>query len=386
MGKLKKAKKTKQKNRSPEQAFNEALERLSRFQRQNEKFRVELDALVKRILPQIEDAEVERLEAEKALALKLTSFISKKSLPQYLRAELLDWIQSILYFMKNSPFSHKCDTLAVEDEIVQQIMKHGEHEEQKLIKKLKSQGRSEEEIGEIQSIFTQMRDPEGLEELAEDFQDTLFEDDELEQQDLFGDEDLFGEDDSMFEEEFNKWQEEALLQEENSERELQRLLKGTSINKLFRRIARKLHPDLEQDPTKKQEKHTQMSALIEARDNKDIAYIMSLYTETFGSLPEDFPKSDYPKLTKIINKKITELREEKDIILHENPHSAMIYECFNGKKEKQNLIEYKQELKHFSVSYRALTQDLSSIPALREHLNNRAQAIMHQEEEYSTDY
>lgn len=56
--------------------------------------------------------------------------------------------------------------------------------------------------------------------------------------------------------------------------------------RLFRRLARALHPDREQDETLKREKHRLMSDCLRARDERDIDTLLSLYVAHVGELPD----------------------------------------------------------------------------------------------------
>lgn len=85
--------KKKRKASTPASRFSEALAKYQRIQKQNARFRDELDALAKRVTPQIADAEQGRIDALVALNHTLIPYISKKTLPEYLRDELYQWIQ-----------------------------------------------------------------------------------------------------------------------------------------------------------------------------------------------------------------------------------------------------------------------------------------------------
>ena len=66
------------------------------------------------------------------------------------------------------------------------------------------------------------------------------------------------------------------------ERDVQRL-----IARLFRRLARVLHPDRERDEGRKRDKHRLMSECLRAREAHDIDTLLSLYTAHVGALPDE---------------------------------------------------------------------------------------------------
>ena len=391
MGRVKtqKAKKPK-KIATPTSQFNDAIEKLIRFQKQNAKFREELAALSARVMPEIEDAELDKLEAVRLFVLKLITFFSKKTLPEYLREELYELIMEKMDLLENNPFSHKIDFSDVEQSLNSAIVTHMGNLTKKDIKKLEKQGISEEEIKNMNDMVDKLVDnvdsPDALDDFAKELEgllgenrDTRADENRAEADEYFTD-DLFGEDDSLFEdddpfEDFFSTHENA---ENIQEIELSTLFKSTSVNKLFRRIAKQIHPDLVQDQQDKQERHEKMSRLIEAREQKDVATILHMYKEIFGDLPEDFPQSDLPKMTKIIHLQIEKLKQEKHNILHEKPFQATFYQLFDAKTIQQQDLKIKShiaDLKSLRQSYLQLSSSLTSIAKLKELLAERSMAM-----------
>ncbi len=376
MGKLKKQRnKTKRQKATPESRFNDALERLGRIERQHDRFREELDALVDRVSQKIKPYEIERLSTLRALSLHLIPFLSKKTLPEYLREELFDWIEGQLMHLNGNPFAQDIDYADIEAFLHQHLDKLKDLKTEKLFKQLEKAGHSDEEIAEAKDLFEKLRNGEDIDDFFEEDPDFGANNEFDGQDDLFGfDESLFGENEDAFEQAFDAFQDQQREQEQT----LSRLLKATSINKLFRRIARAIHPDLAQDEEEKQTRHAQMSRLLHAREEKDIAYILRCYSETFGQLPEDFPKSDYDKLTTIINHKIQQLRDEKHSILMEKPFYAQFHDWFSAstpKQEARNIDRYVDNLRMECEGYNSIRNNITSIATLREHLEIRMYAF-----------
>jgi len=72
--------------------------------------------------------------------------------------------------------------------------------------------------------------------------------------------------------------------------------KSLSVNRLFRQLAKVLHPDREQNDAMKAEKHLLMSQCLDARQRKDIDKLLQLYCEHVGDLPEDLSDSSHQEL------------------------------------------------------------------------------------------
>ena len=366
--------------KTPESLFYDALERLKRIESQNDKVQENLDALIARVTPQIEPYELKKYHAVTTLTLKLIPFLSKKTLPEYMRQALHEWILDNMQALSYNPFHEKIDTTAIEALLQENIQKLQQNESEKLLKRLAKQGHSAEELAEAEEMVNALNNSDSLEEFLEQTAQE-FEDDDMDEDDIFG-----FDDDTLFDGESiddNDWPEDN---QATQEAELARLIKGTSINKLFRKIARAMHPDLEQDENKKREKHDQMARLLEAREQKDVAYILQLYTQTFGQLPNNFPQTDFAKLTKIINIKIEHAKQHKDDIIHNNPFHSAFHEWFSAptkQKEALNIKHFIHEAKEERQAYMELTKKITSIASLRNYLEIR---MMHNGYGFDDDF
>ena len=91
--------------------------------------------------------------------------------------------------------------------------------------------------------------------------------------------------------------------------------KSLSVNRLFRQLAKVLHPDREQDETLKAEKHLLMSQCLEARQNKDIDTLLKLYCEHVGDLPDELSDTSHKELISALELQLKllqrELRQER---------------------------------------------------------------------------
>lgn len=409
MSKLKVSRQKKRKQKAtPQSRFNAALERYNRIQKQQQGLKVEIEALIDRVLPKIEASEINHLEAVKHLTAKLIPFLSKKTLPEYLREELFDWIESNFIKLKVNPASAKVDHSDLERDLEKHLDRLQTNKVEKQLKQLRKNSFDDASVQEADKLLESLKQAESFDEFMQkceelfgneddrseqsqdqendqekSTQDQIFEDNDSPMDDMFGFDDI--PDDSGqhqsnfegdFEDHFKRHFEEHSFRDPAAEQEAQlaKLLKKTSINKLFRRIARAIHPDLEQDEAQKKLKHTQMSELIEARYSKNIAKILDIYTAIFGSLPDDFPESDFDTLTKILNFKIAELRDIKFEIFDENPLYAQFYELFHSKTPKQEAQKIKahcQELEQSSQIHLAISGEITSIKSLRDYLEAR---------------
>lgn len=83
-----------------------------------------------------------------------------------------------------------------------------------------------------------------------------------------------------------------------------------SIDRLFRQLAKVLHPDREQDEARRAEKHQLMSQCLEARQNKDIDRLLELYCEHVGELPEGITDDSHEELITALELQLKQLQLE----------------------------------------------------------------------------
>jgi hypothetical protein len=86
--------------------------------------------------------------------------------------------------------------------------------------------------------------------------------------------------------------------------------KSLSVDRLFRQLAKVLHPDREQDETIKAEKHLLMSQCLEARQKKDIDTLLQLYCEHVGDLPEELTDTSHQELISALELQLKLLQRE----------------------------------------------------------------------------
>ena len=98
--------------------------------------------------------------------------------------------------------------------------------------------------------------------------------------------------------------------------------------RLFRRLARALHPDREQDETLKREKHRLMSDCLRARDERDIDTLLSLYVAHVGELPEALADGGTDALERLLRAQLHDLQRRLRHARGSDPLQAMIVDRY----------------------------------------------------------
>lgn len=373
-------KKSKTKRQTPEMHFNEALARYQRFKKEDAKLEQEMHELIARVRLQVDEYEIAKHQQVYLLTQKLIPFFSKKTLSEYLREELFQWIDHNMCMLAFGPYAEHFDMDVLENLLHEHTNQHVQNRQEKELKKLAKEGVDEQVISELREMADRARQaesPEALEELmrsaleeamedSDDFEETAQPEDSL-----F--EGLFDDEEELAGNDFGDGGEFA-QQQADQHKALDRLFKDSSINKLFRRITKKWHPDLEPDEQKKAKRHQQMCELIEARDNKDIAYILQAYQETFGTMPDNFPEQDYVNLTQVLKAMTEQLSENSGEVLEQIPYGHAYYDLFyrkNKQYEAAAIDNHIQQLKQLKNDYQRMCADITSIPSLKRCLEER---------------
>ncbi len=117
---------------------------------------------------------------------------------------------------------------------------------------------------------------------------------------------------------------------ENIDEKVSSLEERLSVDRLFRQLARVLHPDREQDEQRKADKHNLMSQCLKARRDKDINTLLTLYFEHVGELPDELTSDSHEDLIHALEMQLSYLQKQ---LLQErfgNPLMKQIVERYHA--------------------------------------------------------
>ncbi|HCR98000.1 MULTISPECIES: hypothetical protein [Halomonas] len=341
----KQAARTNKKGQSPEQALHREWERIVKLKAGNERLEDDLKTFEKECLEVIGPAEEQAAEAILDQTRHLGTFLSRKSLAQWQRAELMGWIEENLNDLLANPF---CDRQVLE-EVLQHIV---DMDNSRLSPEQRHAYQNNNEDG--------MND--GAQYAQEDSEDIDSESFEALEEELF---------EEFFHQQQEQQQERE--QEQEGQQSLQAMLGKSSVNMIFRRLARLLHPDRELDADLKQLRGEQMGRATHARDSNDLFTLFSMYEEHVGESPlADL--GDDKKVLKLLKSYSRTLREQRDDIINVTPIRAGFYQHFYDAKpeiRKRKLQEYCKKARDQAKREKEITHSIRSIATLKPHLEER---------------
>ncbi|MFT5084151.1 MAG: hypothetical protein ACI9Y1_002203 [Lentisphaeria bacterium] len=290
----------------------------------NESFQEQIDVLKERYKREVLPAENSFNDQTLAESYRLMDFFTRKSLSRWDRCVLVDWISENVDILLRHPYYDPTKKIEISAEFTKLLQLDEDEEPEEFFQKQHQDHSGQEDL------FSEFETNEHQEE------DGNTNDDESDFEDLFKP--------FYSNQEWEDFQhEEEGFQKHNNETD--RLLKSSSINTMFRRIAKKLHPDLETDDVKKEEKHHLMSKLLSARKNQDIATIFLMHREFISEAPLEIEGTEMDNIVELLKRQISKLDAEREKILCQSHETAAIVDFFEGKTEKQIAAKIKKHIK-----------------------------------------
>lgn len=359
-------------SRKTEQPLQREWQRIVNLKKKNERLEQELTAFEQECMDTLREDEQQMVDAILQQSRHLSQFLSRKSLAQWQKIELFEWINENLIQAAGSPF---CDQNQLEEvsRFIQRLQESlGLDEPEPEPETGTGKRRKGPEPKQKQEQKRQREDTataDMFEDLFAEFgSDTQQRSEEDEAPDYW--EHLF--------DEFIRDEEEADQARCDQTQSLQQLLKKSSINTLFRRLARLLHPDREQDESLKALRHDQMSQLIQAREHNDLFTLFNLYQEHIGEFPLESLSGDSDQVLALLKAHTQELREQQETMIYADPVRGRLYDLFYDNKPKmreRKLQRYLVELRELIANERGITRSIRSIATLKPYLEERYDTV-----------
>lgn len=347
------SKPARRKQSTPEKEFEKAWNQVIDQQKKNARLREEVQSFSRSVSAAIQEQEKAYILAQCQTCEHLLSFCSRKSLSLRQRGELLDWIMDYLISIGSNPFSTQVDLTELRNRVDEQLAEIYP-DEPALFNTGSEHGEKSDDA----------QQPPQTEDLFND----LFAEFEMED-DM--DKDALNPFAEAFFEEFAQQQRATEEARQAEGQALKEMMKTSSINRLFRKVARVLHPDRERDEGAREEKNRLMGALLHARQTNDIPMIFSLYAEHVGESPLQELAGDLKGVTQLLQRQYAHLREQKHGIIEEEPFAAAMYRRFYQKSDQavqRALRKYVIELEDRTLNLQHLREDVTTLSKLKWYL------------------
>ncbi|WP_213991508.1 hypothetical protein [Sodalis sp. dw_96] len=370
----------------PQQQFQAHWATIDRLQREMVIKQQRQEVVLARFRQEVLPVEHQYVQALYDKILRLISFADKKTLGKYNREALFSWIDEELDELFHHPFNEQLDLEALRQQFsALNEMPDDEptpDEIDRFRQYVKEQYGSDGKLSDAE-LAEMMVDPEKmfttLERLFPDAE-SIFDDDDDDDDDEDNDADHdhandTDHDDDADDEKASGGGTDRTI--DNAQHTLDGLLRSPEVKKMYKKLANILHPDREQDPEKKNEKHLLMVQLSKAKKNHDVWTILELY-HRYSDPDFRFGQAEIPAINALMQRRIDTLTAE--LAETENPSSlsGMIWEKFGAKTTKaiDNKFRKHNEKLHQLLEQQVQEREqLRSLAALKIYLAPRRAAL-----------
>lgn len=325
-------------------------------QDRNARFEQKIADYFKEFQEHAQAAEHQLCETRAQLIQHLLTFTKRKTIKGYRRETLYDWILQEIEVLNQNPF-RTIDTGPLFDAYNEAIMAEDKSVDadpdleieiiQEAFKRFFDQDipLSEEEILKFAKA------PDDFRAFCQDFVDSN-EYEHAEQKSNAEDENLAAVADSVFQ--------------------------GDKLGKLYRQLAKVLHPDKEPDLEKKQQKKMLMQELSQAKKDNDIFTLFTLAQTWLPDFEITLDKTTKAALEKALKQKIKTLNEAFDDLRHSSHKHSLIWMRFGEnslKATKANILAYADRITQRREDLTQMIAEFTTVKKMQNVLRNRDEQL-----------
>ena len=336
-----------------QERFDNLRSALERQRRRNVRFRKDLDELVEIYHRRSIENDKVVFDDLVALSEKLIAFAGRKSLSDWHRIELDEWLRDLIDRRISQVDREVAERLRLEYR--QAIARSMGISVDDLIERL--QAASED----VEQRFADQGSAGTTDPIDEGCQEDLFGfDDSDPEPEAFGSgDDAHGSD----------W-----IIDDDEAHIGQTVMDGSWAKNLFRRAAQALHPDREPDPERRHVKQDRMRELLRARKQGDIMAMLTIYSDSVSGADIVLAEHEMTEVCNVLEHQLETLQLEKHEYVYSHPMRHMVFELFfHGTKKgrTRRIQEWEQDLKQEVADLRALVPFLRNLTCLKSVLEDR---------------
>ena len=337
-----------------QERFDKLRSTLARQRRRNDCFRQDLDELVEIYHRRSMENDKVVFDDLVALSSQLIAFAGRKSLSDWHRVELDEWLRDLI----------EQRILQVDREVAERL--RGEY--QRAIPR--GTGISVDELIErFEAKSEKAEQGAGKPGSAKQADHT---DGDPWQEDLFGFDDVDPETET-FDNGSDANGPDGINKEEDTHIG-RTVMDGSWAKDLFRRAAQALHPDRESDPERRQVKQEQMRELLRARRHGDIMAMLAIYGDSVSGADIVLAEQEMTEICDALEQQLEALELERQEYIYSHPVRHLVFESFyHGTKKgrARRVQQWEQDLKHEKADLRDLVAFLRNLNCLKSVLEYR---------------
>lgn len=356
----------KQKNK-----LNQLWEEVGKKQRRIERYQAKLDDFYHDFKASTEEQERAMCRAAEQWIHHLLTFIPRKTIKGPQREALYDWIQEELTILESTPFN-PVDSIVLRESFNQALLALPSNQAEGSVITEDQMEAFREEMSMMlgydldvsdDELMAMLKDPQKFHDYLQSLIAEKMEEEHGEEDDIdWGGEDFFSQTDDQAHLDLSHHQASDALYSDKQ------------ITKLYRQLAKQLHPDKETDEEKKSEKSALMQQLSQAKKDKDVVALFMLAQQ---HLPEHEMVMDEGMLERLkmtLTEKIEQLNLDYQDLQHGGDIKSIIWQRFGGGNKasrQKGLREYRDHLQKEAQNLLAECQEVKTVKQLQLRLKQR---------------
>ncbi|MBS9426876.1 hypothetical protein [Photorhabdus akhurstii] len=351
--------------KTPQQQFKAYWKSIEKYQLKIAKLQQQQDALFIRFQQEVLPIEHQYIQSKYDKTARLLSFADKKSLGKNQRGELFFWIEEELDELCHYPFNENLDLNKLTDHFsnLNALKEHETPTPEQMADIRQTFGEYfdfNEEISD-EELLDMMKSPEKMRATIEQ---------------------RFQRESEHFYDEYDAEETSDFDPAAEDQKKLDSLFKSQEVSQMYRKIAKLLHPDREQDLDEKKKKNQLMVQLSQAKKDNDVWTIINMY-HTYIDPTFSFNSRDISDINKLLKARIDILANELNQLKKSDSLPGIVWSTLGGNTSKiieNNLREHCKKLRQNIENETQQRESLRSLTVLKSHLAERRDAFELQQE------
>ncbi len=355
--------------------LNQLWEEVEKKQRRNERYQAKLDKFHLDFKAYAEQQEQAVCLATEKWIHHLISFTPRKTIKGAQREALYDWIQEELSILEANPFNptnvvalrHAFDEAIISDASNQPDVDSITDEQLDAFREEVSMMFGHDlNIGDEQ-LLDMLKDPQKLYDYLQVLMTQKGENSQSEEDDYidWGADDFFSQD------------EETVGSRSPYTEESQALYSDKQMTKLYRQLAKQLHPDRETDDEKKSEKSALMQQLSQAKKDKDVVALLLMAQQHLPNHEMIMDSEMIERLQATLEEKIRHLNIKYHELKHGHDLKSTIWQKFGGGNKadrEKGLKQYCATLEREAKELLEKCHSVKTVKQIQQYLKERVNA------------
>ncbi len=355
-------------------------DQISKLQARNQRLETKISTFFDQAKLQFERYEIETCSLAAIKVERLISFIARRTIKGERRDALYELIQEELTALESNPF-WTGSTAELRNRFQSQIAADAQHHAEKAPEPDEFETEAfrdmlEDMLGvdidfEHDKLVEMMKNPQDFEQYFKDIAQSHkekyadIEDDSMDEDEL---------DDDFFERAFNNFKQEESAP---SIDDIKMLFKSSDLNKLYKKMASRLHPDKESDESLKTEKHELMQQLSKAKRDGDVFTLLQMGQQWLPDFELDLSPSALKAMIRVLETKVKSLNHQHRDIGSDGSLKGMVWSRFSARSKKQQQINIQEHIDSLIVCQADIQEcidTLTTVKSVNAYLKERIEA------------